>query len=101
LGWTEDNEWVNYTVDVKVAGKYKIVALYGNEPNIVKFSINNKPASDCKLPLATGSYHIWNKAEIGEITFENTGIQLLTFHYNKGNNFAYFEFIRIPVLKQD
>jgi hypothetical protein len=96
LGWTEDNEWVNYTVDVKAAGKYMIVSLYSNEPNAIKFSVNNKPASECKLPLATGSYHVWNKAEIGEITFENTGIQLLTFHYNKGNNFAYFEFIRIP-----
>ena len=36
--------------------------------------------------------HIWNKAEIGTITFPEAGLQLLTFHYNKGNNFAYFEF---------
>jgi hypothetical protein len=96
IGWTEDNEWVNYTVDVKKAGTYKIVALYGNDANIIKFSINNQPASECKLPLATGSMHKWNKAEIGTINFKEAGLQLLTFHYNKGNNFAYFEFILMP-----
>ena len=36
--------------------------------------------------------HKWNKAEIGTITFPEAGLQLLTFHYNGGNNFAYFEF---------
>ncbi len=36
--------------------------------------------------------HIWNKAEVGMITFPEAGLQLLTFHYKKSNNFAYFEF---------
>ncbi|MGA2498051.1 MAG: hypothetical protein ABSH20_09935 [Tepidisphaeraceae bacterium] len=33
IGWAEDGEWYNYTVDVKKAGAYKIIALYGNEAN--------------------------------------------------------------------
>jgi hypothetical protein len=98
IGWTADGEWCNYTVNVNQAGTYKIIALYGNAANAISFSINNRPASECKLPLATGSMHIWNKAEIGTITFPETGLQLLTFHYNKGNNFAYFEFV--PINKQ-
>jgi hypothetical protein len=92
IGWTADGEWCNYTVNVKQAGTYRIAALYGNAANTISFSINNKPASECKLPLATGSMHKWNKAEIGTITFPEAGLQLLTFHYGKGNNFAYFEF---------
>ena len=92
IGWTADGEWCNYTVDVKQAGTYRIVALYGNADNAVKFSINHEPACECKLPLATGSMHTWNRAEIGTITFAQPGLQLLTFYYNKGNNFAYFEF---------
>jgi outer membrane protein assembly factor BamB len=95
IGWTENGEWCNYTVDVKKAGTYKIVALYGNEPNSFKFSVNNKPACECKLPLHTGSFHKWNKAEVGSIVFSETGLQLLTLHYNKGNNFAWFEFALI------
>ena len=93
IGWTADGEWCNYTVEVKKAGTYRIIALYGNEANPVRFSINHQPASECKLPLATGSFHKWNKAEIGTIAFPQLGLQLLTFYYGKGNNFAYFEFV--------
>ena len=92
LGWTEDNEWVNYTVDVKVAGKYKIDALYSNNDATITFDVDQQPASTCKLPLSTGNFHAWNKAEIGNIFFSAPGLHLLTFHYNKGNNFAWFEF---------
>lgn len=93
IGWTADGEWCNYTVNVKKAGTYRIVALYGNAANQIRFSINRQSASECNLPLATGSMHKWNKAQIGTITFPEAGLQLLTFHYNKGNNFASFEFM--------
>jgi hypothetical protein len=92
LGWTDNGEWCNYTVNVKTAGLYRITALYANEPNKFQFSINHKPAGECKLPMQTGSFHKWNKAEVGTITFSETGPQLLTLHYDRGNNFAYFEF---------
>ena len=92
IGWTDDGEWCNYTVNVKKLGKYIITALYSNEPKTINFSVDNKPASECKLPMATGSWHIWNKAEIGTITFTEAGLHLLTLHYNAGNNFAYFDF---------
>jgi hypothetical protein len=92
IGWTEDNEWVNYTVDVKLAGTYKIDALYTYKDSTITFDIDRKPATTCKLPLNTEGFHNWNKAEIGTITFSTAGLHLLTFHYHKGNNFAYFEF---------
>jgi carbohydrate binding protein with CBM35 domain len=95
IGWTENGEWCNYTVKVEKAGAYRILALYGNAANPVRFSINQRPATACKLPVATGSFHKWNKAEIGTITFTQTGLQLLTFYYEKGNNFAYFEFVPV------
>jgi hypothetical protein len=95
IGWTENGEWVNYTVKVKQAGKYRIVALYGNESNTIHFDIDGKAAAECKLPVATGSYHRWDKAEIGEIEFTKKGTHLLTFHYGKGNNFATFDFIPV------
>ena len=92
VGWTEDNEWLNYTIDVKVAGTYKIDALYANKDSIITFDINQTLSSTCQLPMNTGNFHYWNKGEIGTITFTNPGLHLLTFHYNKGNNFAWFEF---------
>ena len=92
VGWTADGEWCNYTVQVKKAGTYRIVALYGNAATPVSFSVNHKLASECKIPKDTGSMHVWNKAPIGTIELTQPGPQLLTFHYNKGNNFAYFDF---------
>jgi hypothetical protein len=47
-----------------------------------------------------GCRHRWNYAEIGTITFPKAGPQLLTFHYNAGNNFAFFEFERIETKEQ-
>jgi hypothetical protein len=91
IGAATDGEWCNYTVDVKKPGKYKIIALYGFGANVIKFSINNVPAIVCKLPVDTGSFHKWNKAEVGSIEFKEAGPQLLTFFVSR-NNFAYFDF---------
>jgi hypothetical protein len=92
IGWTENGEWCNYTVNVTRPGTYRIKCLYGFQANTVRFDLNGKPAATCHLPVATSSYHHWNLAEIGTIEFPETGRQLLTFHYGKGNNFAWFEF---------
>jgi hypothetical protein len=92
IGWTQDGQWLNYTVNVKTAGTYNVVALYAGDANSLQFSINHKLASECKLPLKTGSMHSWNRAQAGTIVFAETGPQLLTFHYHRGNNFASFDF---------
>ena len=95
IGWTEDGEWCNYTVRVAQAGRYRIRCLYSYQANAVRFDLNGRPAASCRLPLATASYHHWNLAQIGEIEFPETGTQVITFHYGKGNNFAWFDFERI------
>ncbi len=94
IGTTTEGEWCNYTVNVKKPGRYKIISLYGFGPNVIKFSINNVPACECKLPVDTGSFHKWNKAEVGTIEFKEAGIQLLTFYISR-NNFAYFDFVPV------
>jgi hypothetical protein len=105
IGWTEDGEWANYTVDVKKAGTYKIIAMYSYTAQTIDFSLNEKPAAECKLPLDPTTrfsmkdypdwlvWHFWNKAECGEISFPQAGPQLLTLHYKRANNLAYFDFV--------
>ena len=95
IGWTADDEWCKYTVNVTVPGKYKIRMLYSHQANTVTFDLNGKLAAVCKIPLATPSWHYWNLADIGTISFPEAGRQVLTFHYGKGNNFAYFEFLPV------
>ncbi len=105
IGWTEDGEWTNYTVDVRKAGTYRIVAMYSHIAQTINFSLNNRPAAECKLPLDPTTqfsmknypdwevWHFWNKADCGEINFPGAGLQLLTLHYKRGNNLAYFDFL--------
>lgn len=92
IGWTENGEWCNYTVNVTRPGTYRIRALYAFQTNTVTFDLSGKPAATCRLPVPTAGYHHWNLAEIGTIEFPEAGPQLLTFRYGKGNNFAWFEF---------
>jgi len=94
IGWQEDGEWANYTVNVKEPGLYTIRVLYANRPLAVNLSLENKPAAVCKPNFNTESSHRWNKVDCGEITFPQAGLQLLTVHYLPGINLAYFEFVR-------
>jgi hypothetical protein len=105
IGWTEDGEWAKYTVEVKRAGRYRIVAMYSHVAQTINFSLNDKDAAECKLPIDPSTqmamqgypewmvWHVWNKADCGEIYFPETGRQVLTLHYKQGNNLAYFDFV--------
>jgi len=95
IGGASDGEWCNYTVNVQKAGTYKIIALYANGKGTIRFSINNKPECECKFPIPTGGFHNWAREEIGTISFDQTGVQMLTLHYDTGNNLAYFEFVAV------
>jgi hypothetical protein len=111
LGWEENGEWTNYTVKVTRPGRYRIVAMYTHTAQTIQFSLNNQSAADCKLPLDPWTlypdrhdpqwmvFHTWNKADCGEITFPQKGLQLLTLHYKKGNNLAYFDFVPVKEAK--
>jgi hypothetical protein len=107
IGWTSDGEWTNYTVNVREAGTYAVKCLYSyNEKEVnrdasgkpvaeISFDLNGKPAAFCHLPRATQGWHYWDYGQIATVTFPEAGPQLLTFHYRRGNNWAFFVFERI------
>jgi hypothetical protein len=93
IGWTNDGEWCNYTVNVFKAGTYKVGLLYSNAAKSFKLCVNGKPAGEFKLTLKTTSYHTWNyAANLGEITFKKAGLNLITLPYCGEMNFAYLDF---------
>ena len=96
IGWTKDNEWCNYTVNVKKAGTYQVGILYSNDACKFKLLINNKLAGTFTGPLKTDSYHTWTRADnVGAITFSKPGLNLLTLQYSGGSNYAYLDFALI------
>jgi hypothetical protein len=100
LAYEADGEWINFTIDVKVPGRYKIITVYGNQDNKSSLWLNNEKAVDLILPDSTGSYHIWTQATIGEITFPTAGMNLLTLKYNNGANLTYLDFSLVEELKK-
>ncbi len=107
LGWASDGEWVNYTVDVREPGTYAVKCLFsyvtkevardaaGRPVAPLRFDLNVRPAAEVSLPRDTGAWHVWDYGRIATITFPEAGPQLLTFHYRRGNNWAFFVFERL------
>lgn len=96
IGWQSDGEWTKYTVDVKVPGKYRVIALYSNQDNASELWLNGVLGAKLVLPEATGYWHHWNKAVVGEVILPVAGLNLLTLKYNEGANWAYFDFVLLP-----
>lgn len=95
IGWQEDGEWTNYTVNVKAPGRYKIITIYAFQDNHSELWLNNKPAVKLQLPENTGDYHKWTQATVGEIEFPKAGLNLITLKYNKGSNLAFLDFVLV------
>lgn len=107
LGWASDGEWVNYTVNVREPGTYAVKCLYsyaekeitrdanGQPAAAMWFEVNGQRAGDVTLPRATEGWHYWDYGQIATITFPDAGPQLLTFHYRRGNNWAFFVFEKV------
>lgn len=104
IGWEEDGEWTNYTVRVLQPGRYRIITVYSNHDNRSELWLNGKKACNLRLPVDTGSWHMWTQATVGEIIFPRAGRNLLTLKYNRGANLAYLDFLLVepfgPILRE-
>jgi len=98
IGWEADGEWTNYTVNIRKAGKYKIIGAYGYRDNKSSLWLNGSKVCDLVLPVDTGNWHYWNQAELGRITFPNEGLNLITLKYNAGSNLSFLDFILVEEL---
>lgn len=108
IGWASDGEWVNYTVEVAEPGRYAVSALYtyaeqevnrgpdGAPLFPIRFDLDGRPAATCELPRPTHDWHRWDYGRIATIEFPTAGPHLITFHYRRGNNWAFLVFERLP-----
>lgn len=107
VGWTEPGEWLKYTVDVKMKGKYQVGLMYtSNQNGTISISVNDQDVSGVlTVPttyneadtLAWRQWHHWNYIDnLAEINFEK-GMQTITLHtVEMGNmNYDYLSFTLI------
>jgi len=100
IGYTHAVDWVKLTVNVSVAGTYKVSSTWASEPGgadgiKVQLSFNDMLKADAKLP-GTGGYHNWVVAS-DFATFElEAGVQVLQFAAKSMHlNYDYLQFSRV------
>jgi len=104
VGWTNPGEWINYSIEVKKTGLYKIATMYTSNGNgAISFDIDNKPATGALMipsthndadTVAWRQWHHWNRVDSLTSIYISKGKHVLTLHIvQQGQmNFDYFEF---------
>jgi len=108
VGWTENGEWLNYTVNVKKSSLYRIGLMYTcNSDGRFGLSADGKDiAGQLQVPtthrdadtVAWRQWHHWNKVDsIAEVKL-TAGQHIITLYSISGNmNYDYLEFTAIPL----
>jgi len=104
VGWTQQGEWFNLTVDVKRAGRYAVDLLYtSNRGGTISLDRNGKPLTSAISVISTKDdqdvvawrqWHHWNVLRDAAGVELPKGISVLTVHIlTQGNmNLAFLEF---------
>jgi aryl-phospho-beta-D-glucosidase BglC (GH1 family) len=92
VGWTEDNEWLQYTVDVITSGSYAIKARVAGNGGNLTVSVNNNAALNNTTIASTGGWANWQTLTIGNVNLV-AGRNILRVTFNKaGFNLNYLDF---------
>lgn len=100
IGYTHAVDWVKITVNVTVAGTYKVSSTWASEPGgadgiKVQLSFNDVLKADAKLP-GTGGYHNWVAAPDFATVELEAGVQVLQFAAKSMHlNYDYLQFSRV------
>jgi hypothetical protein len=106
VGWTEPDEWIKYSVNVKETGDYSIGLMYtSNRGGVIEVLARDNVSSGL-MPVASTykdadtvawrQWHHWNKVDLLGIIHLKEGLQVITLKTVKnGNmNYDYLEFRR-------
>ncbi len=93
IGWTEDGEWLHYTISVETSGTYKLDLRYASAlPGKVQFVINNDPSAIIELH-ATGSNASWQNSLSISIQLKKGSNSIKLLVVKGGFNLNYIQYI--------
>lgn len=95
VGWTADNEWTQYTVDVDSTAAYTVKVRYANldADSKIRLLVNGADMiGELSLP-PTGGYFSWNTMDVNNVIL-NKGRQKIRIFFEKGGaNISFLKFI--------
>ncbi|HYG20828.1 MAG TPA: carbohydrate-binding protein [Ohtaekwangia sp.] len=94
IGWTNDGEWVQYTVGVDSGAAYNVTIRYSASGNAAKIRLSN--GSNSISPVialpSTGGFQTWKDHVISDVVLPK-GPQRLRLHFEKGGaNVSFLQF---------
>ena len=94
VGWTQDNEWMQYTAQVDSTAVYDVKFRYATTltGSTVKLKVNDADVSDGYSLPSTGSYGTWANSVLNDVVLYK-GLQMIKVFYEVGGaNFSLMEF---------
>lgn len=72
VGWTDDGEWLEYTVEVTTTGKYEMTArtASGTSGGRIAILMDGVSAAPSTTIPNSGGYQQWKKVELGETNLQ-------------------------------
>jgi endoglucanase len=85
IGFTEDDEWLQYTLDVDSSAGYQIIVRYGalKATGQIRFETNGTASSPVVTLPATGGYQVYGETTINDVVMMK-GQQKLKLIFTKG-----------------
>lgn len=94
IGWTQDGEWLQYTIKVDSSAAYNITLRYATLDNTgkVKFRLDGAALTETITLGSTGGFQTWGNQTISNVILYK-GTHTFRFLFEKGGaNFGYIKF---------
>ncbi len=95
VGWTADNEWMQYMVDVDSTAAYIVKVRYANldADSKIRLLVNGADMiGELSLP-PTGGYFTWNTMDVNNVILNKGRQKIRIFFENGGANISFLKFI--------
>jgi endoglucanase len=94
IGWTQDGEWLQYTIKVDSSAAYNITLRYATLDNTgkIKLRLDGAALTETITLASTGGYQTWGNQTISNVVLYR-GTHTFRFHIEKGGaNIGYMKF---------
>ncbi len=92
VGWTNQGEWMNYTVNASNAGKYRVSIRYAvSGTGNITIKLNENPALQNIALENTNAWNTFKTKVLGEIDMPS-GTNVIQMYINAGFNVSYLQF---------
>lgn len=94
IGWTEDGEWLQYTVEVEEAGNYDLKVRTAATTGTGRFSLSADGSRITAIEAVpnTGGYQEWATMEINDVPLPGGMVKIRLLVESGGFNLNYLEF---------